>query len=53
MPSANDPGAGCDTGRPRCGKPARFYPAGWRCDEHRPSSYRYTAPPAATRHVTQ
>ncbi|MFF7308122.1 hypothetical protein [Streptomyces sp. NPDC008137] len=29
----------CDTGRPRCGKPARFYPAGWRCDNHRPSSY--------------
>lgn len=29
----------CDTGRPKCGKPARFYPAGWRCDEHRPTSY--------------
>ncbi|GAA2732222.1 hypothetical protein [Streptomyces nogalater] len=28
----------CDTGRPLCGKPARWYPAGWRCDEHRPSS---------------
>lgn len=29
----------CDTGRPKCGKPARFYPAGWRCDKHRPTSY--------------
>jgi hypothetical protein len=29
----------CDTGRPKCGKPARLYPAGWRCDGHRPSSY--------------
>lgn len=30
----------CDTGNPRCGEPARFYPAGWRCDRHRPSTYR-------------
>ncbi|MFJ7337851.1 aromatic ring-opening dioxygenase LigA [Streptomyces sp. NPDC101116] len=30
----------CDTGKPRCGAPARFYPAGWRCDRHRPSTYR-------------
>ncbi|MFG3585054.1 hypothetical protein [Streptomyces sp. NPDC047990] len=29
----------CDTGRPMCGGPARLYPAGWRCDDHRPSSY--------------
>lgn len=29
----------CDTGRPTCGEPARFYPAGWRCDKHRPTSY--------------
>lgn len=29
----------CDTGRPKCGQPGRLYPAGWRCDEHRPSSY--------------
>ena len=29
----------CDTGRPKCGKPARFYPAGWRCGKHRPTSY--------------
>lgn len=28
----------CDTGRPLCGKTARWTPAGWRCDEHRPSS---------------
>ncbi|CAM5390736.1 hypothetical protein STENM36S_06319 [Streptomyces tendae] len=28
----------CDTGRPLCGKPARFYPAGWRCDDHVPTS---------------
>lgn len=29
----------CDTGRPKCGQPARLYPAGWRCDGHRPTSY--------------
>ncbi|MDN5380702.1 aromatic ring-opening dioxygenase LigA [Streptomyces sp. LB8] len=29
----------CDTGNPVCGAPARLYPAGWRCDRHRPSSY--------------
>jgi hypothetical protein len=28
----------CDTGRPKCGKPARLYAAGWRCDTHKPSS---------------
>jgi hypothetical protein len=28
----------CDTGRPKCGGPARFYPAGWRCDDHRPTT---------------
>lgn len=29
----------CDTGRPKCGQRARLYAAGWRCDEHRPSSF--------------
>ena len=29
----------CDTGRPKCGEPARLYAAGWRCDEHRPTSH--------------
>lgn len=29
----------CDTGRPKCGKPARLYAAGWRCDQHTPRSY--------------
>lgn len=29
----------CDTGRPKCGEPARFYAAGWRCDGHRPTNY--------------
>jgi len=29
----------CDTGRPKCGQPARLYAAGWRCDDHRPSNY--------------
>ncbi|GHC44284.1 MULTISPECIES: aromatic ring-opening dioxygenase LigA [Streptomyces rochei group] len=33
---------GCDTGRPLCGKPARFTTAGWRCDDHRPRSHRPT-----------
>ncbi|CAL9530408.1 hypothetical protein SUDANB126_04031 [Streptomyces sp. enrichment culture] len=30
----------CDTGNPACGAPARLYPAGWRCDRHRPTTYR-------------
>ncbi|MFD8611045.1 hypothetical protein [Streptomyces sp. NPDC059631] len=30
----------CDTGRPVCGAPARPYPAGPRCDDHRPHSIR-------------
>lgn len=39
-PAVERPAPGiCDTGQPRCGQPARFYPAGWRCDNHRPSSY--------------
>ncbi|MBL3664459.1 hypothetical protein JL475_00165 [Streptomyces sp. M2CJ-2] len=29
----------CDTGRPLCGQPARFYAAGWRCEGHRPRSH--------------
>ncbi|MEU8779834.1 hypothetical protein [Streptomyces sp. NPDC048606] len=29
----------CETGKPTCGQPARFYAAGWRCDPHRPSSF--------------
>jgi len=29
----------CDTGRPLCGKPARLYAAGWRCDDHIPRAY--------------
>ncbi len=26
----------CGAGAQRCGAPARFYPAGWLCDDHRP-----------------
>jgi hypothetical protein len=26
----------CEAGRSRCGKTARLYPGGWRCEEHRP-----------------
>lgn len=26
----------CEAGVTPCGKPARLYPAGWRCDEHAP-----------------
>lgn len=26
----------CDAGLPQCGKPARLYPAGWRCAGHQP-----------------
>lgn len=29
----------CDTGNPPCDKPARLYGGGWRCDDHKPSSY--------------
>lgn len=29
----------CDTGRPKCGEPARLYAGGWRCDRHVPRSY--------------
>ncbi|NLG55647.1 MAG: hypothetical protein GX542_08365 [Rhodococcus sp.] len=28
----------CQAGVTACGAPARFYPAGWLCDEHRPGS---------------
>lgn len=28
----------CQAGVNACGAPARFYPAGWLCDEHRPGS---------------
>lgn len=39
-PTTRGPGPGiCDTGQPRCGQPARFYAAGWRCDEHQPNSF--------------
>jgi len=31
----------CDTGTPRCGKPGRFYPAGWRCTKHQPRSHNH------------
>ncbi|MDX3127450.1 hypothetical protein, partial [Streptomyces scabiei] len=35
--TAPEPRTGrCDTGRPLCGKTARFYAAGWRCDDHIP-----------------
>ncbi|RRQ81517.1 hypothetical protein [Streptomyces griseofuscus] len=38
--SAPYPAAGaCETGKPKCGQPARLYPAGWRCDQHKPSSH--------------
>jgi hypothetical protein len=42
-PAAADPArfitrGKCDTGRPLCGKPARWTTAGWRCFEHRPRS---------------
>jgi len=37
---ASKPPKTCDTGNPVCGAPARPYPAGWRCDRHRPGAYR-------------
>ncbi|MFF9284839.1 aromatic ring-opening dioxygenase LigA [Streptomyces griseosporeus] len=40
-PAEEKPPPSCDTGNPRCGaRPVRFYAAGWRCDDHRPSTYR-------------
>lgn len=39
-PREDRPPLTCDTGNPRCGAPARPYPAGPRCDRHRPSTYR-------------
>lgn len=39
-PAVPRPASGsCDTGRPLCGQPARFYAAGWRCEDHRPRGY--------------
>lgn len=28
----------CTQTNPPCGKPARFYPRGWCCDEHQPAN---------------
>ncbi|MFE1845189.1 hypothetical protein [Streptomyces sp. NPDC059515] len=39
-PAADRPPLTCDTGNPVCGAPARPYPAGPRCDRHRPYTYR-------------
>lgn len=30
----------CSAGQTPCGKPARFYAAGWRCDQHSPAARR-------------
>ncbi|MFJ5973563.1 hypothetical protein [Streptomyces sp. NPDC093060] len=29
----------CGTGQPICGKPARLYAVGWRCDIHNPAAW--------------
>jgi hypothetical protein len=29
----------CGTGRPVCGRPARLYAVGWRCDIHNPAAW--------------
>jgi hypothetical protein len=34
----------CNT--PRCGQPARLYPCGWRCDDHKPGAAEAPATPA-------
>ncbi|MFM9613887.1 aromatic ring-opening dioxygenase LigA [Streptomyces niveiscabiei] len=37
-PAAKDKPPSCEDGNPRCGvRPVRFYPCGYRCDEHQPS----------------
>lgn len=28
----------CSTGQPRCGKTARLFPCGWRCEDHQPGA---------------
>ncbi|WP_189554338.1 hypothetical protein [Streptomyces lavendofoliae] len=28
----------CEIGAPKCGKVARLYPGGWRCEQHRPGA---------------
>ncbi|WP_406334303.1 aromatic ring-opening dioxygenase LigA [Streptomyces zaomyceticus] len=39
IPAGEDkPPKVCAHGNPRCGAvPARFYPCGWKCDEHQPA----------------
>ncbi|MFJ1731501.1 hypothetical protein [Streptomyces sp. NPDC088254] len=39
VPAGEDkPPKVCDYGNPRCGAvPVRFYPNGWKCDEHQPA----------------
>lgn len=34
----NVPGE-CGTGRPVCGRPARLYAVGWRCQVHNPAAW--------------
>lgn len=29
----------CATGNPLCGRPARLFPCGWRCDIHNPAAW--------------
>lgn len=29
----------CATGNPVCGRPARLYAVGWRCDIHNPAAW--------------
>jgi hypothetical protein len=29
----------CATGNPICGRPARLYAVGWRCDIHNPAAW--------------
>ncbi|MFF9262025.1 MULTISPECIES: aromatic ring-opening dioxygenase LigA [Streptomyces] len=41
IPTEEKPPPSCDTGNPRCGSlDVRFYAAGWRCEKHRPRTYR-------------
>jgi hypothetical protein len=40
-PSADPAGpAGAVPGNPLCGRPARLYPGGWRCERHSPPAER-------------
>ncbi|MEU0675108.1 hypothetical protein ABZ330_19875 [Streptomyces sp. NPDC006172] len=46
QPREDKPPPSCEYGNPRChAQPARFYPCGWKCDDHQPSRTHRRATP--------